>query len=105
MPYTDVKQYPYGSRLRHMLRVEVDNVTADPTILVLYFLNPSGAEEGPFTPTKVGQGRYVYYRTYTNATPSAVQGLWTAFWRGAGNAEGSGVRQFQIASLNIATSV
>lgn len=105
MPYNNFKQYPYGSRLKHICRVEVDDDVADPTTLAVYFIDPAGNQTGPFTPTRAGEGLYFYQRTYTSATPSAAQGMWTTFWRGTGAAEGAQVRQFQIQTLNIASSI
>ena len=105
MPFTPVKQYPYGSRLRHKIYVTVDDNPSDPTTLAVYFIDPLGNETGPFTPTKDGTGRYEYVKTYTSTSPTAVQGLWTLFVRGTGAAEGSQVRQFQISSLNIVQSI
>lgn len=105
MPYNNVKQYPYGSKLKHTLRVEVVDDPADPTVIAVYFVDPSGNQTGPFTPTRASQGMYFINRTYTSTSPTAVQGLWTTFWRGTGAAEGAQTRQFQIATLNIASSI
>lgn len=106
MPYNNIKIYPYGSRLRHICRVEVNGDATDPTTLLIYFIDPTGLETGPFTPSRDAQGRYEYQRTYTAAIPSQAQGLWTTFWRGTGSAEGATVRQFMIQPVaNLASSV
>lgn len=99
MPYTTVKQHPYGSQLKHQIRIEVDDAPADPTGLAVYFIDPQANQTGPFTPTKISQGFYEYRRTYTSTPASSAQGLWTTFWRGTGAAEGAAIRQFMIQTI------
>lgn len=105
MPYTVAKSYPYGARLRHKIFITVDDNPADPSGIAVYFIDPLGNQSGPFTPTKDGEGRYEYQKTYTSTSPTAVQGDWTLFVRGTGAAEGSQVRMFRINTLNIASSI
>lgn len=91
MPYTDKKSYDFGSRLVHVLRVEVEDKPADPTNISIYFVDPNGTQSGPFTPVKMAQGLYTYEKTYNGAT-----GDWYSRWVGTGHAEGAKERAFHI---------
>ena len=91
------RQYNYGSRLRHRVRIYVDGKTSDPTILQVYLRDPQGIQTGPFTPTKMAVGQYEYQKTYTSINgPAAIEGTWTISWRGQGLAEGAIDRQYVI---------
>lgn len=84
--------------------MEVNDQAADPTGILVYFIDPQGNQTGPFTPTKDAQGLYEVQRTYTNAIPSSIQGQWQTFWRGTGAAEGAAIRKFNITTINIGTT-
>lgn len=97
MPYTSVKQYNYGARLRHTLKIAISDEAEDPNSITVYLADPLGNVTS-VNPTKRGVGWYEYQKTYSSATPTAVFGVWEITWRGIGNAEGARSRQFQIMS-------
>ena len=101
MPEPEVKKYDYGARVRHTIQIvrDSDGRPIDPTSLQLYFVNPSGGREGPFTPTRTRVGGYYYERTYTAVTPSTLFGDWSAVWMGTGTGEGSRIKYFHINSV------
>lgn len=93
---TDVKSYPYGVRIKHTLRVHINDDPEDPTSLTVYLVDPSGTVSGALTPTQEGKGFWTYQKTYTSTAPSAVWGDWSIRWIGTGIAEGATERRFHI---------
>ena len=93
-----VRTYPYGTRLKHIVKIEVDDDVADPTTLVVYQIDPSGSQQGPFQATREAKGLYAYYRTYRGTPASSMFGQWETVFSGTGAAEGSVSRRHNIAS-------
>src|SRR5216683_6124706 len=99
MAAADPKNYDYGSRVRHTLRVETNDLPDDPTTVTVYLADPLNNVTGPYGVTKNAAGQYEYQRTYTAAVPSTAFGSWEITWRGTGNAEGGKKRPFIINSV------
>jgi hypothetical protein len=92
----EIHRYDYGSRINHILRIEMSDEPADPDSLRVYFYDPLGVQTGPFTPTRDGKGLYSYQKTYTSTQASSVGGTWSLLWIGSGNADGGKVRRHYI---------
>jgi hypothetical protein len=93
-----VINYPYGTRLRHRVRIEVADEPEDPTSLTVLFVTPAGIEDGPYSAVRVGTGEYKYERTYSSTLASSMWGSWTIRWTGIGDAEGAVERTHFIAT-------
>ena len=93
--------FPYASRLRHRVRIEVKDKPDDPTGLQVFQIDPSGVKTGPFTPTREAKGTYYYEKTYTAATPSSVVGQWDTVCIGTGVSEGSITRRHDIGATRM----
>ena len=88
-----MKRFPFGARLKHVLRIEIDDELEDPNTVSVYFVNPSGVQEGPSTPTREATGQYYFTKAYT---ASDASGDWYIKWIGSGVADGNEEHPFHI---------
>lgn len=89
----EIHSYFKGSSIEHTLTIKQNNKYKSPTLISVYLESPAAVQTGPFTPTKVGEGRYIYLQATTTSTTT---GTWKIRWVGTGTAQGSTERMFYI---------